>query len=40
MLPAYFRYSGHSLGVGGDIAVVVAVAGRLGWMYWRRRGRS
>jgi hypothetical protein len=36
MILAYY-YTGHSLGLGGSIAVVVAVALRLGWMYRSRR---
>jgi hypothetical protein len=41
MIPAfYYGYTGHSLGVPGDIAVGVALVGRLGWMYWRRRSRG
>ncbi len=38
MTLAYF-YRGQSLGPTGSIIVVVAVAARLGWMFWRRRSR-
>lgn len=34
-----YAYTGHSLGLGGSVAVLVAVAVRLGWMYWRRPHR-
>jgi hypothetical protein len=34
-----YAYNGHSLGLAGTIAVVVAVAVRLAWMFIRRRNR-
>jgi uncharacterized membrane protein len=36
MTLAYY-YTGHSLGLAGTIAVVVALVLRLAWMYRRRR---
>ncbi len=35
MTDAYL-YTGHSLGLAGSIAVILALAVRLGWMFWRR----
>jgi hypothetical protein len=32
------RYTGHSIGLVGDVIVVVAVCLSLGWRYRRRRG--
>jgi hypothetical protein len=40
MAPAYFVYTGHSFGLPGTIIVIVGVAVRLSWMYWRRRNRG
>ena len=36
MTLAYY-YNGHSLGLAGTVAVVVALVLRLAWMYRRRR---
>jgi LPXTG-motif cell wall-anchored protein len=38
--PAYFNYTGHSLGPVGSIVAAVGIALRLGWMFWRRRNRG
>jgi hypothetical protein len=35
-----FLYRGHSLGLAGTIAVILALAARLGVMFWRRRNRG
>ncbi|HEX3511060.1 MAG TPA: hypothetical protein VHT27_08190 [Solirubrobacteraceae bacterium] len=36
-MSAAFLYRGHSIGVLGDVLVVVGVTLRLAWMYRRRR---
>jgi hypothetical protein len=38
MPPAYYS-NGHSLGLPRTIVVIVALALRLGLMFWRRRNR-
>jgi hypothetical protein len=37
--PPAFLYTGHTIGVIGDVIVVVGVGLRLAWMYRRRRSR-